>query len=174
MVELVLLYGNTWNVILVEAIQTLMCFDNWSCFSLRQKFNTYSLRENMSAIECASTSQCRCHNCSCAMNVVVVYFLRRSRSMNVILWLQQWNVASRLNVTQNYVGRKLLFYGWVLVIKIPIHSMKDPNSRGRNDTCRRSITCHIFFIIRNNNCRTLRRSSYKFRNLSETERDQWF
>jgi hypothetical protein len=36
-VELVLLHGNTRCVILVDAIQTLMCFDDWSSVSVRQE-----------------------------------------------------------------------------------------------------------------------------------------
>jgi hypothetical protein len=34
-VELVLLYGNTRYVILLDVIQTLMCFDDWSSISVR-------------------------------------------------------------------------------------------------------------------------------------------
>jgi len=65
-----ILHGNTCYVIKVDIIQTLMCFDNWSCFSLRQKFNTYTIRENMSDIECTNTSRWRCQNFSCATNAV--------------------------------------------------------------------------------------------------------
>jgi hypothetical protein len=36
-VELVLLHGNTRYVILVDVIQTLMCFDDWSGVSVRQE-----------------------------------------------------------------------------------------------------------------------------------------
>jgi hypothetical protein len=36
-VELVLLHGNTRYVFLVDAIQTLMCFDDWSRVSVRQE-----------------------------------------------------------------------------------------------------------------------------------------
>jgi hypothetical protein len=36
-VEPVLLHGNTRYVILVDVIQTLTCFDNWSSVSVRQE-----------------------------------------------------------------------------------------------------------------------------------------
>ena len=39
-----ILHGNTCYVIMVDVIQTLMCFENLSCFFLRQKFNTYTIR----------------------------------------------------------------------------------------------------------------------------------
>jgi hypothetical protein len=35
--QLVLLHGNTRYVILVDVVQTLMCFDNWSGVSVRQE-----------------------------------------------------------------------------------------------------------------------------------------
>jgi hypothetical protein len=35
--QLVLLQGNTCYVILVDVIQTLMCFDDWSSVSVRQE-----------------------------------------------------------------------------------------------------------------------------------------
>jgi len=62
------LHGNTCYIIMVDVIQTLMCFDNWSSFSLRQKFNTYTIRGYMSDIEFTSTCRRRCQNCSYATN----------------------------------------------------------------------------------------------------------
>jgi hypothetical protein len=56
-VELVLLHGDTPCVILVNVIQKLMYFDDWSTVSVKQNYNTYGTYESMSPTNCTDSGQ---------------------------------------------------------------------------------------------------------------------
>jgi hypothetical protein len=62
------IYVNTRSVTLVDVIQTLIYFDDWSSVSVRH--NTYSTCKRKTPTDHKDTSYRRCHICSCGKTAV--------------------------------------------------------------------------------------------------------
>jgi hypothetical protein len=66
LVKLLLLQRNARYVIVVDLIQTLMCFNVWNSVSVRQEVQ----REYRSPMDSTTTSKWKCHNFNCEMRAM--------------------------------------------------------------------------------------------------------
>jgi hypothetical protein len=66
-IEMLMMGASTRYVILVKANQKVMCFDNYSSVSVRQKCVAHT--------ECTDTGQSRCHH-KCSSKITTVEKLR--------------------------------------------------------------------------------------------------
>jgi hypothetical protein len=82
--------------ILVDVIQTLICFEDWSSVSVGQDvyYNAYSTRECRSPTGCTDINGWRCRNCSCGTRAIQ-NLLRYRKRIGIIPVDGPWSTSGR-------------------------------------------------------------------------------